>query len=139
MVSTVFVRAVLLLALFLNALCLPAPSPLEKGECAHQHRHHNSCSDDPSNTETKGVSPELLGQMHVMSEYAAAAYLPANYNSTGTPLSCSGTCPGKNGGSCPQVEVAGAATIDEFQDTPTFDEYVIFSELFLPFFPFSKS
>jgi hypothetical protein len=122
MVPRFFLRVVLLAKFMLTALSLPAPEHLEEGECRHQHLHLNSCDDDPSNTQKPGITSDLLGDIHLFAEYAAAAYLPMNYNSTGTPISCSGTCPGVESSSCPQVEKAGATTIEEFQDTPHFDD-----------------
>lgn len=114
---------VLLAGLVLAAQSLPEPKHLEPGECVHQFRHLNSCDDAPTNTETNGISAGLLADMHLMAEHAAAVYLLANNNSTGTPLTCTGTCPGIKEGSCPQVEAAGATTITEFKDTPRFDDH----------------
>lgn len=89
-----------------------------------------SCKDDDANTIKKGISDDLLFQFHLFAEYAAAAYAPINNNSTGTFITCSGnSCPGikEQGGNCPQVEVAKARTLMEFQNTPRFDDTGMFS------------
>lgn len=81
------------------------------------HCHHTilhllgfSCVVGPPNSESNGITAELLHQFNLMAQYSAASYCPGNNNGTGTPI----TCPV---GNCPLVEAAGAHGALEFEDT----------------------
>lgn len=65
--------------------------------------------------ENVGISAELLHQFSLIAQYAAAAYCPDNNNSTATPI----VCPT---GNCPLVEMAGAHSVQEFENDPRFDD-----------------
>ena len=69
-----------------------------------------SCMVGSRNSETNGVSGELLQRFGLMAQYSAAAYCPGNNNGTGTLI----TCPI---GNCPLVEAARGPGLFEFEDT----------------------
>ena len=122
-----FYLSVLLWLILLLDVVLACKKPgLIKGRCIHPGHGWgvNSCKRDRSNKKTKGISQDLLDQFELMSQYAAAAYRPANTNSTDTLLSCSDeVCKYNAKGPCPLVEAAKARTAIEFQDTPHFDDH----------------
>lgn len=64
----------------------------------------------PPNTESNGITEDLLHQFNLMAQYSAASYCLGNNNGTGAPI----TCPTRN---CPLVEVAGALGVFEFENT----------------------
>ncbi|KAL8769818.1 MAG: hypothetical protein Q9209_004256 [Squamulea sp. 1 TL-2023] len=61
------------------------------------------------------ITDNLFDTFQLISQYAAAAYCPANNDSPDTFLTCSS-------GNCPLVQASGAITISEFEDTPKFDD-----------------
>ncbi|MCJ1257695.1 hypothetical protein MMC24_005521 [Lignoscripta atroalba] len=96
------------------ASVLSSPVPHFKGSCRHGILHILSCKDEPTNTESIGISDELLHRFELIADYATAAYCPGNNDSPGTQL----TCPVHN---CPLVEAANATTITEFQNSKLTD------------------
>ena len=121
------VRFILVACLSLTSLALPVFNNQPKPGLSRSYGHGlERRSNSPSSTDFQGIDFSLLSQMRLMSEYALAAYLPTNYNSTGTPISCINVCPGVNESQCSRVEIAGAGTIEEFQHTKRYDDYDAF-------------
>ena len=114
--------------LLLSPFVLATPDPATKyvpGECRYSWR--GGCKEDLTNTHIQGISAELLDDIHLMSEYAAAAYADVNNNSSNTLISCSPeACPRiaktQPEGNCPKVEAAKAYALMEFELTPKFDD-----------------
>ena len=88
-----------------------------KHHCRHTILHFLgfSCVVGPPNSESNGITRELLDQFNLMAQYSAASYCPGNNNGTGAPITCSV-------GNCPLVEAAGAHGAFEFEDTLFMDD-----------------
>ena len=63
----------------------------------------------------RGISEELLHTFRLMAHYSAAAYCPGNNNSPDTSITCWT-------GNCPLVELAGARSVAEFENTKIADD-----------------
>lgn len=84
-----------------------------KRHCSHSFTHtfgFGSCVVGPKNSESDGITRELLQKFNLMAQYSAAAYCAGNNNRTGSLITCSS-------GNCPLVEAAGAQGAFEFEDT----------------------
>lgn len=55
------------------------------------------------------VSADVLQQLTLFAEFAAASYCTNNINSTGNELACAA-------GNCPAVEAASTKTLHEFEE-----------------------
>jgi len=98
--------------LLVQGACLPASE--NNATCIRDWRSKFVCKNDPSGQHT-GISEALLRDLHLMSQYAAAAYCPGNLDSPGTQV----TCPV---GNCPLVEAANATTMLEFTNIRMSDD-----------------
>lgn len=101
--STLFTTLIISLCCFLStitfALVLPRDTTL-------------------ANTESIGITPDLLSRLRLMAQYSAAAYCMINNN--GGPTESLITCPESN--NCPLVEAAGAHGALEFQNNQFADD-----------------
>lgn len=64
----------------------------------------------PTSLEARDVSADVLGQLNLWEQYAAAAYCVTNNDSPGTKVTCAA-------GNCPLVEAASTTTLIEFQNS----------------------
>lgn len=84
-----------------------------KHHCVHSIVHtfgFGSCVVGPTNSESDGITDELLQKFTLMAQYSAAAYCPGNNNGTEVSI----TCPS---GNCPLVEAAKAHGAFGFENT----------------------
>ncbi|KAL4782766.1 Alpha/Beta hydrolase protein [Aspergillus varians] len=63
----------------------------------------------PAPLARRDVSADVLSQLNLFAEYAAASYCTPNINSTGDKLTCAT-------GNCPTVQAAETTTLDEFYE-----------------------
>ncbi|KAJ5318141.1 hypothetical protein N7508_002649 [Penicillium antarcticum] len=69
----------------------------------------------PARPVPRDVSTDVLGQLNLFAQYAAASYCTNNVNSTGDGLSCLE-------GNCPSVQSAETTTIYEFDESTEFGD-----------------
>ncbi|CDM29794.1 hypothetical protein DTO013E5_6152 [Penicillium roqueforti] len=69
----------------------------------------------PSRSVPRDVSADVLGQLTLFSQWAAASYCTNNSNSTGDGVSC-------EQGNCPLVESADTTTLYEFDETSSYGD-----------------
>ncbi|KAJ5104330.1 hypothetical protein NUU61_001677 [Penicillium alfredii] len=69
----------------------------------------------PARPVSRDVSTDVLDQLTLFAQYAAASYCSNNLNSTGTPLLCAA-------GNCPSVQSAQTSTLHEFDHSTKFGD-----------------
>lgn len=126
--STTLTMRLVLLLLAIFIACATSRTERDCGkdpdDCNLALLHVNDCRNPKNVSDHKGVDQEVLDNIRLFSQFAAAAYWPGNNNSTGDLLRCSGpSCPKVPAGNCPDVEKAEYMAISEWEDMAGFDDH----------------